>query len=148
MGTTSDDSDGGSTAGRTDDEAAAVLDELRAIAFALPEVTERLSHGSPTFFIRDKKVLATFVDDHHGDGNLGIWCAAPPGAQAELVGQEPERFYVPAYVGHRGWIGVRLDVEPDWEEVAAILTEAYRLVGPKKLVALLDEEGAGRPAEG
>jgi hypothetical protein len=111
---------------------------VRRICLALPEVTERLSHGSPAWFVRGKKTVAMFVDDHHGDGILGIWCAAPPGAQAELVGQEPERFFRPPYVGHRGWIGVRLDVAVDWDEMSGILTEAYRCVAPKRLAAQLD----------
>ena len=85
-------------------------------------------------------MLTHLFDDHHGDGRLGLWCPAPPGVQAELVEQEPDRFFVPPYVGHRGWIGVRLDIDPDWDEVSALLDEAYRHVAPKKLVARLDEE--------
>ena len=121
-----------------------LLERLRAIALALPEIVERLSHGAPTFFIRDKRVLAHLFDDHHGDGRIGLWCPAGSGVQAELVEQEPERFFVPPYVGHRGWIGVRLDVDPDWDEVTALLDEAYRLVAPKTLVAQLDQAGGDR----
>lgn len=110
------------------------LTRLRAIAIALPEVGERLSHSTPTFFVRDKKVLVHLFEDHHGDGRLAIWCAAPPGTQGDLVEREPERFFVPPYVGHRGWLGLRLDVDPDWDEVTAILDEAYRIVAPKALV--------------
>lgn len=109
----------------------------RAVAH-LPEVSERLSHGSPALFIRDKKVLCNLVNDHHGDGRFAIWCAAPPGVQAELVEREPDRFYVPAYVGHRGWIGVDLEHDVDWDEITEILTDAYRLVAPKTLVKALD----------
>ena len=105
---------------------------------ALPEVTERPSHGSPTWFVRDKKTFVTFVDDHHGDGILGFWCAAPSGAQAAYIEDDPEQFFRPPYVGHRGWLGVRLDRDPDWEEVAAIVEEAYRTIAPKTLVAKLD----------
>ncbi|MEM7275229.1 MAG: MmcQ/YjbR family DNA-binding protein [Actinomycetota bacterium] len=123
----------------TTPEGLAVLDRLRSLAFDLPEVTERLSHHTPTFFIRDKKVLVHLFEDHHGDGRLAIWCAAPPGAQTELVEQEPERFFVPPYVGHRGWIGVRLDIDPDWDEVAGILEDAYRIAAPKTLVKQLDQ---------
>lgn len=123
-----------------------LLDRLRPIALALPEVTERLSHGAPTFFIRDKRVLAHLFDNHHEDDRIGLWCPAPPGVQAELVEQEPDRFFVPPYVGHRGWIGVRLDVEPDWDEVAALLDEAFRLVAPKTLVRQLDESTPDRGA--
>jgi hypothetical protein len=108
------------------------------VCLALPEVTERLSHGSPTWFVRGKKTVATYVDNHHGDGRLAIWCPAPPGVQGALVSEEPDRFFVPAYVGHRGWLGVRLDRDLDWDEVAGIIEDAYRLVAPKKLVAELD----------
>jgi hypothetical protein len=121
------------------------LAEIRRICLALPEVEERLSHGAPTFFVRGKKTFVTFVDDHHGDGRVAIWCAAPPGVQAQLVEQEPRRFFRPPYVGHRGWLGVEVDVDPDWDEVGEICAEAYRLVAPKALVAALD---AGRPAPG
>jgi hypothetical protein len=79
-----------------------------------------------------------FVDDHHGDGILGIWCAAPPGAQEAMIAEEPARFYRPPYVGGRGWLGVRLDRAPDWKELAMILDDAYRCVAPKKLIEVLD----------
>jgi len=121
---------------------AQALAEIRRICRRLPEVEERLSHGAPTFFVRGKKTFVMFVDDHHGDGRLAIWCAAPPGAQAQLVEQEPRRFFRPPYVGHRGWLGVELDVDPDWAEVDEICAEAYRQIAPKSLVAALD---AGRP---
>ena len=121
-------------------EAQDALERVRAVCMALPEVTERLSHGSPTWFIRGKTTFVTFVDDHHGDGHLGIVCAAPPGVQEELVTTEPERFYRPPYVGGRGWIGVDVAVDPDWDEVAGICVDAYRTVAPKKLAALLGDE--------
>jgi hypothetical protein len=119
--------------------AARAIERLRAICLALPEVTERASHGAPTFFVRDKKSIVMFHDDHHGDGRLALWCAAPPGLQSELVAEEPDRFFVPAYVGHRGWVGVRLDRDLDWDEIAGIVEEAYRQVAPKTLVARLDQ---------
>ena len=114
------------------------LAEVRGACLALSEVTERLSHGAPTFFVRAKKAFVMFHDDHHGDGILGIWCAAAPGVQGELIESEPDRFYRPAYVGHRGWIGVRLDVTPDWAEVGEIVRDAYRQVAPTSLIAELD----------
>ncbi len=114
---------------------------LRAICLALPEVTERLSHGSPTFFVRDKKTFVMYLDDHHGDGRLALMCAAPAGVQEEMIAADPERFFRPAYVGHRGWIGLRLDVSPDWVEVAGVVEDAYRCVAPVTLVRELD---AGR----
>jgi len=111
---------------------------MRELCLALPETNERPSHGAPTFFIRDKSTFVMFLDDHHGDGRLAIWCAAPPGLQASLVDEEPVRFFVPPYVGHRGWVGVRLDIDPDWDELAGIVEDAYRQVAPKTLVARLD----------
>ncbi len=122
------------------DPAEVALARVREVCLGLPEVTERPSHGAPTFFVRGKKTFVMFHDDHHGDGILGLWCAAAPGVQEELVGSEPERFYRPAYVGHRGWVGVRLDVEVDWDEVAVICTDAYRCVAPTSLVALLADD--------
>jgi hypothetical protein len=116
------------------------LDRVRAICMALPEATERPSHGAPTWFIASRKTFVMFHNDHHGDGILGLWCAAPPGAQQELVDEEPERFYVPAYVGHRGWVGVRLDRSPDWTEVAEIIEDAYRAVAGPRHLKLLDAE--------
>lgn len=118
------------------------LAKVRAACLALPEVTERLSHGSPTWFVRAKTTFVMFLDDHHGDGRLAIWFAAPPGAQEELLAAESVRFFRPPYVGHRGWVGLRLDIDPDWDELAGICAEAYRTVAPKRLVALLDEGDA------
>ncbi len=127
----------------TEADTDAALAAVRRICLDLPEATEKLSHSSPTFFVR--KTFVMFHDDHHGDGRLAIWCAAPDGAQALMVESEPERFFVPPYVGHRGWLGVRLDVDVDWDEVAAIVEDAYRTVAPRKLVALLDEPPAEPP---
>jgi hypothetical protein len=115
------------------------LDRVRDACLSLPEVTERLSHGAPTWFVRDKRSMVMYHDDHHGDGRLALWCAAPPGVQALMVDDDPRRFFVPPYVGHRGWLGVRLDVDVDWDEVAAIVADAYRAVAPKTLVAQLDQ---------
>jgi hypothetical protein len=114
------------------------LTQVRKICLALPETTERLSHGSPTWFVRDKKTFVMYLNDHHGDGRLALWVAAPPGAQEELVDLEPERFFRPPYVGHRGWLGVRLDRDVDWDEIAGIVEDAYRQVAPKILVKQLD----------
>ena len=114
------------------------LGRIRQLCLALPETTERLSHGAPTWFVRDKKTFVTYMDDHHGDGRLAIWCAAPSGVQSLLVAENPVRFFVPPYVGHRGWLGARLDLEVDWDEMAEIVEDAYRTVAPKRLLARLD----------
>ena len=126
------------TAGVYDEATAdAALAEIRRICLDLPEATERLSHGSPTWFA-GKKTMVMFLDDHHGDGRLALWVAAPPGVQSAMVAQEPERFFVPPYVGHRGWLGVRLDRTPDWDEVGDIVEEAYRQVAIQRLLRQLD----------
>jgi hypothetical protein len=124
-----------------------ILDRLRELCLALPETTERMSHGAPTFFIRDKKTFVTYMDDHHGDGRLAIWCAAPEGMQAALVEADPERFFVPPYVGHRGWLGMRLDRPFDWDELAGIVEDAYLTVAPKRLAAALSTETDADPGD-
>jgi hypothetical protein len=117
------------------------LKAIRKLCMAFPETTERLSHGAPTFFAGGKKTFVMFMDDHHGDGRLAIWCAAPPGVQAALVDEEPGRFFVPPYVGTRGWLGVRLDREVDWDEVAGIVEDGFREVATQRLVAEHDARG-------
>jgi len=112
----------------------AVLVRIREICLALPETSERLSHGAPTFFVRGKRAFVMVLSNHHGDGRFAIWCAAPDGMQTLLVEAEPERFFVPPYVGHRGWLGVRLDRGLDWGELAGIVEDAYAEVAPPKLV--------------
>src|SRR5262245_926723 len=97
--------------------------ELRRRRLAPPETTGRLSHGEPTWFVRDKKTFVTYADHHHDD-RLAFWCAAPPGAQEALVSADPERYFVPPYVGGRGWVGVYLDVPVDWDEITELVTEA------------------------
>ncbi len=114
------------------------LRKVRAACAALPEVQERPSHGAPTFFFRGKKSFLMFHDDHHGDGRLAIWCRAAPGVQAQLVDEEPDRFFVPPYVGPSGWIGVRLDRDVDWDEIALIVRDAFVLVAPAKVVEALE----------
>jgi hypothetical protein len=116
----------------------AILDRLRRICLALPETTERLSHGEPIWFVRDKKTYAMYAERHHDD-RLGFWCPAPPGGQEALIAECPERFFRPPCVGWRGWVGMRLDVPVDWAHVAEIIEEAYRVVAPRRLVTALDQ---------
>jgi hypothetical protein len=110
------------------------LAKIRELCLALPETSERLSHGAPTFFVREKKAFLMVLTNHHGDGRFAIWCAAPEGLQAMLVEADAERFFIPPYVGHRGWLGVRLDRGLDWDELAGIVEDAYAGVAPPKLV--------------
>jgi hypothetical protein len=113
------------------------LPRLRKLCLALPETTERLSHGEPTWFVRGKKTFVTYADHHHDD-RLAFWCAAPDGAQAVRVAKDPGRFFIPPYVGTRGWLGVYLDVPVDWDEIADLVLDAYRMIAPKRLLEELD----------
>jgi hypothetical protein len=110
------------------------LERVREICLALPEVSERLSHGQPTFFVGGKKTFVMYLDNHHDDGRLALWCAAPPGMQEALTQAEPEHYFRPPYVGHRGWIGVHLNKGLDWNEIAGAIEDAYLTVAPKRLV--------------
>ena len=110
---------------------------VRRICFTLPEVTEKLSHGEPTFFVR-KKVFAMFANNHHHDGRIAVWCPAPPGIQAVLIEAAPEKFFKPPYVGVRGWVGLHLDQISE-AELASHLRKAWSLIAPTKLHALLPE---------
>ena len=116
------------------DDRERVLARIRAICLSLPETSERLSHGAPTFFVRGKRAFLMVMTNHHGDGRFAIWCAAPPGLQQTLVEADPERFFRPPYVGRRGWLGVRLDRGIDWDELVGIAEDAYAEVAPPKLV--------------
>jgi hypothetical protein len=110
------------------------VERMRQICAVLPEVNERPSHGAPTWFVRDKKSFATlWADGHHDNGFPHLWLAAPAGEQEALVAGRPETFFRPPYVGHRGWIGVRLDGDVDWSEIAELCAEAFRTVAPARL---------------
>lgn len=113
------------------------LPTLRKLCLALPETTERLSHGSPCWFVRDRRVFVMF-DNHHTPGRVAFHCAASDGMQELLLLGAPERFFVPPYVGHRGWLGIWLDGVVNWKRIADLVTEAYRQVAPKSLVAQLE----------
>jgi hypothetical protein len=119
-------------------EVAEALSRVRAVCLALPETTERLSHGGPAFFIRNRKCFVMFLDDHHDDGRLAIWCAAPDGVQADLIETDPERFFRPPYVGHLGWLGVQLGGIDD-AELAAICREAFTTVASATVRRMLIE---------
>ena len=119
------------------------VDRLRRLCISLPEVTERLSHGEPTWFVRGKSTFVMFADCHHDD-RVAFWCAAPSGVQTAFVAEEPERYFRPPYVGGRGWLGVYLDVEEvDWDRIADVVVDAYRVIAPQRLVAALDRNTVG-----
>jgi hypothetical protein len=113
------------------------LEQVRRICLALPDANERESHGAPAFFIRDKRSFVTYMDNHHDDGRLALWCASSSDVQQMLATSRPEQFFVPPYVGHLGWIGVRLDRDLSWNEIAGVIKGAHgvvmaRLSGPRR----------------
>ena len=107
------------------------LERVRRICLALPETMEKLSHGEPTFFVR-KKVFGICSNNHHNDGHVAVLLPAAIGVQAALIEANPVKFYRPAYVGVRGWIGIELD-QVDDEELGLHVQEAWRLIAPEKL---------------
>jgi predicted DNA-binding protein (MmcQ/YjbR family) len=113
------------------------LTRLRKLCLALPEAHEVEAWGEPTFRVRDK-LFAMFAsaETHHGAGRPSVWCKAAPENQRLMVRDAPERFFVPPYVGKSGWVGVYLDGDVDWAELADLLRDAWRLTAPKRLVAL------------
>jgi hypothetical protein len=112
------------------------LSRLRRICLAFPEAAEVEKHSRPVFQVRDK-TFVMYMDDHHGDGRLAIWCKATHDAQRMIIDSDPDRFFVPPYVGPSGWIGVRLEGRVDWDAVTAIVTEGYRMTAPKRVAATL-----------
>jgi hypothetical protein len=116
------------------------LDQLRAICLALPEAVETGGVGDPSFKVREK----IFAMRHLHGGRWSMWCKAPPGVQQGLVESDPTRFFVPPYVGHHGWVGVFLDVHYDWDEIADLVIDSYRMTAPKRLSRQLNESGKNR----
>ena len=111
------------------------LTRLTRLCLVLPETT-RETHGRHASFLVRKKVFAYWLDDHHGDGIIAVNCKVLPGDNTRLIAAQPARFYMPAYIGPRGWIGLRLDTgEIDWEEVRDLVAGSYTLVAPKTLAA-------------
>jgi hypothetical protein len=113
------------------------LKKLRAIIAKLPETSEKLSHGAPTWW-GGKETFAVHHDGHYDEGREGVWVKAGEGMQETLIASSPDRFYRPKYLGPSGWVGVRLVGRVDWTEIAYLLEQGYRLVAPKRAIALLD----------
>jgi predicted DNA-binding protein (MmcQ/YjbR family) len=107
--------------------AADALERVRRICLALPESEERRSWGTPAFRVRDRQ-FAIFLDNHHGDGRVAVWCVGSPGMQESLVSSDAEHFFVPPYVGPSGWIGVRLDRGLGWDVVGDLLRQAHEAI--------------------
>lgn len=109
------------------------LERVRRICADLPETTERISHGEPTFFVR-KKVYVMFANNHHADGNIAVWLPVPPGFQADLIAGDPTTFFYPPYVGGRGWVGIVLEAISD-TDLRLYIETAWDLIAPKRLRA-------------
>lgn len=112
-------------------ESNALIAKLRPICMALPGTTEQIAWGEPTWRVRGK-IFAQLDDHHHGSGHVSVWLPAPDGAQAALIDAEPERIFRPPYVGHKGWIAVILDGDPDWSMVEALVAQAHEVIASKR----------------
>ncbi len=119
------------------------LDRVRRVCLALPGAAEQVAWGTPTWRVR-KRLFAMYANDHHGDGRVALWCNAPLGVQEHLVAQDPASYFVPPYVGVKGWIGIVLGRVGD-AELRELLVQSYAMVAPKKLLATL--EGSASPPE-
>lgn len=117
------------------------LTKLRKLCLALPEAHEVEAWGEPTFRVKNKIfAMHAAANNHHGDGRESVWCKAAPGNQEIMIRHAPKKFFFPPYVGPSGWVGIYLDKAVDWPEVDELLQDSYRLIAPKKLIALLDAE--------
>ncbi|CAM3924323.1 MmcQ/YjbR family DNA-binding protein [Paenibacillus alkaliterrae] len=114
-----------------------ILKQIRMLCLSFPATSERLSHGAPTFFVNEKKSFVQYHHNHHGDGIIGLWCAAPAGVQTLLIESDSDIYFRPAYVGHLGWVGLRLDRNAEWTEIQGVIQEAYLTRAPKKYCAMV-----------
>jgi predicted DNA-binding protein (MmcQ/YjbR family) len=123
------------------------LVRFRKLCLALPEAHEEIAWGEPTFRVRNK-LFAMFAspNNHHGGGRTAVWCKATPLNQTEMVRFAPDKYFMPPYVGTSGWVGVWLDREVEWGELAELVRDGYRLVAPKKLRDQLDQPTAPKVA--
>lgn len=112
-----------------------VNEAVREVCLSFPDAEEYLSHGSPNFRVRKGKTFATYVVNHHGDGRIALWLNSPEGAQGHYTSAEPKYFFVPPYVGPRGWLGVNLDEGISWKRIAMLVREAYEKIAPAELAA-------------
>jgi hypothetical protein len=111
-----------------------VIERLRKLCLDLPEATEQETWEAPTFRVRAK----IFAMLHQVESRPSVWCKAPKGIQGALVSADPKRYFVPPYVGHNGWVGIRLDTSIDWDELEDLIVDSYRMTAPKRVAALLD----------
>jgi hypothetical protein len=127
-----------------DEDVERACKRLAGLVARLPGIEVHEEHGHTGYLVRGKRIGWLLVD-HHGDGRLALWVKAPPGEQESLVGGDPRRFFVPPYLGHRGWVGVQVDpgADPDWDEVAALLEQSWRMTAGKRAIAAFDASPSG-----
>ena len=123
-----------------------LISRVRRMCLALPDTSERLSHGEPTFFVHNK-VFVMFANNHHNDGHVAIWVPAPPGAQQGIIDSAPEVYFKPPYVGVRGWIGIELTRVSD-EPLSFHINLAWELIAPKRLLAMAGPSSSSKPQRG
>ena len=116
-----------------------LLEKVRELCLSFPETSEKLAWGGPTFRVKGK-MFVMYMDDHHGDGRVALWCNADADERDDMVAGDPKRFFVPPYVGPKGWLGVRLDGRPAWKRVSVLVEQSYRLTAPKRVLAAYDAE--------
>jgi hypothetical protein len=107
------------------------MQRVRRICMEMPQCEEKLSHGEPTWFVRNR-VFVMFANNHHNDGHVAVWLPALPGMQESLIEASPDTFFRPPYVGTKGWVGIELDQVGD-EELRSLVFEAWKLINPKRL---------------
>ena len=129
--------------GWTDADRAAVRDRVTAVLAEFGDVEVADAHGHTGFLCRGKR-FAWLLADHHGDGRLALWLKAPPGEQQALVSADARRYFVPPYLGPKGWVGVNVDPgsDPDWEEIRGLVEQAWRVTAGKRAVAVYDAKSA------
>jgi len=110
----------------------ALFEQIQKRCLALPGTSERLSHGTPTFYINEKRSFVQYWVNHHNDGRVALWASAADGIQSILIESNPEIYFRPPYVGHLGWVGLRLDRDAPWSEISGIIEDAYLNRAPKK----------------
>jgi len=114
----------------------ALRQRVRETCLGFPGTAEEVKNPVHSAFSVNGKKFCYFLNDHHGDGIVGLTCKARPGVSGALVDLDPKRFYLPAYMARHGWVGMRLDIEPvDWAQAEELLVEAYRASAPRRLLS-------------